>query len=163
MLFVNYTIDADQDKVLSNIEDNDRVVAEEAYDTSKGKPKMHIKSKGKLLKIKCEMTELPTKDNAFLEGTYFIGTLTQKKNTTALRGVILTAPIYHAVILTLLAIIICQAIIVGGIPLTAIFLVLFDLIMFKNEFSKQPLIKRYIFRALKITYKAEIDNRESKI
>ena len=97
MLFVNYTIDADKDKVLSNIEDNDRVVAEEAYDTSKGKPKMHIKSKGKLLKIKCEMTELPTKDNAFLEGTYFIGTLTQKKNTTALRGVILTAPIYHAV------------------------------------------------------------------
>ncbi len=163
MLLVNYTIDSDKDKVLFNIKDNDRVVAEEAYDTSKGKPKMHIKSKGKLLKIKCEMTELPTKDNAFLEGTYFIGTLTQKNNTTALRGLILTAPIYHTIILAWLAIIICQAIIVGGIPLTAIFLVLFDLIMFKNEFSKQPIIKRYIFRALKITYKSEIENRESRI
>ena len=163
MLFVNYTIDADRAKVLANIEDNDRVVAEEAYDTAKGKPKMHVKSKGALLKIKCEMTELPTKDNAFLEGTYFIGRLTQKNSTTALRGLILTAPIYHTVILALLAVIIFQAIIVKGIPLTAIFLVLFDIMMFKSEFSKQPLIKRYIFRALKITYKSEIENRESRI
>ncbi|MBQ8320775.1 MAG: hypothetical protein IJX92_00230 [Clostridia bacterium] len=160
MLFVNYKIDADRELLLSNIMNNDLVVSEENYDTANGKPKMHIKSKGNRLKIKCEMTERPTKDNAFLEGTYFLGSLTQKGQSSRIRGLIMTAPIYHSIFLALLVVVICQAIIVKGIPVTAIFLVLFDLMMFKGEFGKQSLIKRYIFRALKITYRINSNKRK---
>ncbi len=153
MLFVNYKIDADRETVLSNLKNNDRVVSEENFDLSKGKPKMHIKEKGDLLKIKCEMTERATKDNGFLEGTYFIGRLKMVGDTSKISGVIVTAPIYHTIFLILFLIVIVQAIMIGGIPITGIFLIFADIIMFSGEFKKQPLIKRYIFRALKITYK----------
>ncbi len=153
MLLVNYKINAPRDLILSNLKNNDLVVGEENYDLSRGKPRMHIKEKGNKIKIKCEMTERPTKDNGFLEGTYFIGSVKTVGETSKLSGIILTAPIYHAVFLVLFAIIIFQAISIGGIPITALFLVLADIIMFTSEFRKQSLIKRYIFRALKITYR----------
>ena len=153
MLFVNYDISADLEKLYSNIADNDKVVAEENYDTKCGKPKMHIKRRENRLKIKCEMTELGTKDNGFLEGTYFLGSIKENGGRSSVKGVILTAPIYHFVFLVLLGIVIYQSITMVAIPITAIFLVLFDLMMFKGEFRKQALIKRYIFRAFKITYR----------
>ncbi len=153
MLFVNYKIDADRSLVLSNLKNNDLVVNEENFDTSKGKPRMHIKENGERLKIRCEMTARATKDNGFLEGTYFIGSLKMQGETSKIDGVILTAPIYHGIFLILFAVVIAQAFIIGGIPITGIFLVLADIIMFSQEFKKQSLIKRYIFRALKITYR----------
>lgn len=153
MLFVNYDISAPLENLISNIKDNDKVVAEENYDTKNGKPKMHIKQKAGRLKIKCEMTELGTKDNGFLEGTYFLGSIKENSGRSSVKGVILTAPIYHFVFLVLLGIVIYQSITMVAIPITAIFLVLFDLMMFKGEFRKQSLIKRYIFRAFKITYR----------
>ena len=153
MLFVNYDIAAKADELFSRICDNERVVNEENFDLSNGKPKIHVKLKGDRLKIRCEMTERATKDNGFLEGTYFIGGLKEKNGRASVKGVILTAPIYHLVFLILLGIVIYQSITMVAIPITAIFLVLFDLMMFKAEFKKQALIKRYIFRAFKITYR----------
>lgn len=163
MLFVNYDISADIDHLYSNISDNDKIVTAENYDIKNGKPKMHVKRRENRLKIKCEMTEIGTKDNAFLEGTYFLGSLKEKNGRSSVRGVILTAPIYHFVFLVLLGIVIYQSIIMVAIPITAIFLVLFDIMMFKGEFSKQSLIKRYIFRAFKITYReCEKERTEEK-
>jgi hypothetical protein len=153
MLFVNYDISAPIELLASNIKDNDKIVAEENYNLKNGKPKMHVKRKGDRLKIKCEMTELGTKDNGFLEGTYFLGSIKENGGRSSVKGVILTAPIYHFVFLVLLGIVIYQSITMVAIPITAIFLVLFDLMMFKGEFRKQSLIKRYIFRAFKITYR----------
>ncbi len=161
MLFVNYDIKAPLDSLMSNITDNDKVVSEENYDLSRGKPRMHIKSKGDRLKIKCEMTERPTKDNGFLEGTYFLGSAKEKNGRSYVKGIILTAPIYHFVFLIMLGIVIYQSVKMVAIPITAIFLVLFDIMMFKGEFAKQSLIKRYIFRAFKITYR-ECDKEENR-
>ncbi len=155
MLFVNYKINAEKELVLENLKNNELVVSEENFDLSKGKPKMHIKDKGERLKIKCEMTERATKDNGFLEGTYFIGSLKMEGDTSKIKGIILTAPIYHTIFFIMFAFVIAQAIIIGGIPITGIFLLLADMIMFSSEFKKQTLIKRYIFRALKITYKMQ--------
>ncbi len=152
MLFVNYDIEAPKELLMSKLMDNDAVVEAEKYDLTDGKPKMHIKSKAERIKIKCEMTERPTKDNGFLEGTYFLGSVKEKSGRTRVSGVILTAPIYHFIFLVLLGIIIYQSITMVAIPITAIFLVLFDLMMFKSEFKKQPIIKRYIFRAFKLTF-----------
>ena len=153
MLFVNYDISAPIELLASNIKDNDTIVAEENYNLKNGKPKMHVKQKGDRLKIKCEMTEMGTKDNGFLEGTYFIGSMKEKNGKSVVSGVILTAPIYHFIFLVLLGIVIYQSITMVAIPITAIFLVLFDIMMFKAEFAKQSLIKRYIFRAFKLTYR----------
>ena len=153
MLFVNYDIAAPKEILLKKLLDNDTVVNEENYDTTNGKPKMHIKIKAERLKIKCEMIERATKDNGFLEGTYFLGSIKEKCGRSSVRGVILTAPIYHFIFLVLLSIVIYQSITMVAIPITAIFLVLFDLMMFKSEFKKQSLIKRYIFRAFKLTFR----------
>lgn len=153
MLFVNYDIEAPREILLSKILNNDAVVEAENYDTSNGKPKMHVKSKAERLKIKCEMIERATKDNGFLEGTYFLGSVKERSGRSIVRGVILTAPIYHLVFLILLGIVVYQSIMMVAIPITAIFLVFFDLMMFRGEFKKQSLIKRYILRAFKLTYK----------
>ena len=153
MLFVNYDIAAPRELLMSKLLDNGTVVEAENYDLTDGKPKMHIKTKADRIKIKCEMTERPTKDNGFLEGTYFLGSVKEKNGRTSVKGLILTAPIYHFIFLVLLGVIIYQAVTMSAIPITAIFLVPFDFILFKSEFKKQPLIKRYIFRAFKLTYR----------
>ena len=153
MLFVNYKIGAGREEVLSVLRDNNLVVEEEKYDTRNGKPRMHLKERGETLKIKCEMTERPTKDNGFLEGTYFLGKVKEKEGVTRVRGVILTAPIYHFIFLILFGLFILQCIHVGGISPIPIILVIFDVFMFYGEFKKQGIIKRYIFRALKIVYR----------
>ena len=158
MLFVNYKIHAEREEIMSVIRDNNLVVEAENYDTSKGKPKMHIKEKGERLKIKCEMTERPTKDNGFLEGTYFAGKVKENNGVCKISGIILTAPIYHFIFLCLFGFFIFQCISLGGISPIPIILVIFDGFMFYGEFKKQSLIKRYIFRALKIVYK----NRSEK-
>ena len=43
MLFVNYDIHADNDEVLYSLNENDAIVAEEKYDTSRGVPKMRVR------------------------------------------------------------------------------------------------------------------------
>ena len=153
MLFVNYKIGAPRDVVYKNLMDTERVESEEKYDTEKGIPKFHLKEYGKFLRIKCEMTGRATKDNGFIGGTSFIGRVTEKNGKTRVSGIITTSLIYHLVFIGLLITAICIGISIGGFPLTAVLLIPFDILMFKDEFKKQPLIKRYIFRALKITYR----------
>ena len=153
MLFVNYKIGAPREVVCKNLYDTERVEAEEKYNTERGTPKFHLKEYGKYLRIKCEMTGRATKDNGFIGGTSFIGRVTEKDGKTRVFGLITTSPIYHLAFIALFIAIICIGISIGGFSPTAIILVAFDILMFKDEFKKQPLIKRYIFRALKITYK----------
>ena len=152
MLFVNYKINADKATVLSVMENDSLVVDAEKYDSSRGKPKMHVKSKDGKLKIKCELTERPTKDNGFLEGTYFVGNVKEKSGVCRVRGIILTAPIYHILFLALFGFFIYRCFAVGAFSPTPIILLAFDGFMFKEEFRKQGLIKRYICRSLKIVY-----------
>ena len=47
---------------------------------------------------------------------------------------------------------IIQCFSVGGFSPIPVILLGFDIVMFKDEFRKQGIIKRYIFRALKITF-----------
>lgn len=152
MLFVNYKISTSKDNLLSVLRNNNMVVDAENYDTKRGKPKMHIKEKNQRIKIKCELTERATKDDGFLEGTYFVGSVKEKNGVTKMSGVILTAPIYHLLFLLLFGFFVYRCFAVGGISVIPIILVIFDIFMFRDEFRKQRLIKRYIFRAFKLTY-----------
>ena len=162
MLFVNYKIGATREEVMNVLRDSDQVVNAEGYDTARGKPKMHLKEKGQRVKIRCEMTERPTKDNGFLEGTYFLGRVSEKEGRTSVKGIIITAPIYHFIFLLLFGYFIYLCFSLGGISPTPIILLVFDIFMFYGEFKKQSIIKRYIFRALKIVFKSKTENKTKK-
>lgn len=153
MLFVNYKINAQKSEVAKVLYDSNRVVEEERFDTKRGTPRIHIADKkNNFIKMKCEMTGRPTKDNGFLEGTYFFGRFSELNGVTSVSGIILTAPIYHFLFLLMFAFFIYQCIAVGGFSAIPIILVIFDAYMFKDEFRKQGIIKRYIFRTMKIVY-----------
>lgn len=152
MLFVNYKIHADFDDVRAAIKDERLVLEREKFSEEGISPKFHIKEKDKTFKITCEMTGGATKDNGFLVGTYFKGRLSEKDGVTSLKGIVTTAPIYHLVLIVLLALFIWKCIVEGGFSVLPVFLVAFDVLMFWREFKKQALIKRYIFRTFKNVY-----------
>lgn len=140
---------ASRDELLSVIQNADIVNDRVKFDETKGKPIVHVKDSGKLLRIKCEMIGGPTKDNGFLEGTYFLGTLKEKNGIARLRGVILTAPIYHTFLALLMAFYIYRCISLGAFNPVPIILLIFSLFMFKGEFEKQGTIERYLKRAFR--------------
>lgn len=152
MLFVNYKIHASAETLISNLHKNEEIVEAEKMVRGTLKPRMTVKQNNSRIKMSCKMMGGPRTDNAFLEGTYFIGKISERNDTTALRGVIVTAPIYHLFIIALLIFFVIQCIRVGGINPIPLILVIFSIFMFKDEFKKQGLIKRYIFRAFKLTY-----------
>ena len=137
------------------------IIEAEKLDVSNGKPKLHVKKKGESLTIKCELTERATKDNAFLEGTYFKGRITERDGVTAVKGIILTAPIYHLFLIALTVFFIARCIALGGFAPTPVVLIGFSLLMFRGEFKKQGIIKHFIFRALKMTY-AELNPKRRR-
>ena len=131
------------------IKDSERVNDKVKFDENKGKPLIHVKQKGDRIKIKCEMIGGPTRDNGFLEGTSFIGKLTEKNGVTHLRGVIVTAPIYHTILALILALYVYRCISLGGFNPVPLILFIFSIFLLKSEFEKQGTIERYLKRALR--------------
>ena len=140
---------ASRDELLGIIKNSELVNDRVKFDENKGKPLVHVKEKGEWLRIKCEMIGGSTKDNGFLEGTYFVGKLTESDGKTRLRGLILTAPIYHAILALILAFYVYRCISLGAFNPVPIILLAFSLIMFRAEFEKQGTIERYLRRAQK--------------
>jgi hypothetical protein len=152
MKFINIKTNRTANELLLMIRDNARVNSGVKFaDKKGGKPFMHVKEKGSRLRIKCEMMGRPTKDNAFLMGTEFYGSITEKNGETTLKGVIMTSPIYHAVTLILAIAIIAQMIYssnLSSIPIL-VFAVAFEFMFFADEFKKQGYISRYLERAVR--------------
>jgi hypothetical protein len=99
MRFVRLDIHAQIEIVRASLSDGDRLFDHEKAASEKGRPRMQLfESKRGLMKIRCEYVGGASKDNSFGEGTHFLGRLYQKEETTSIRGIILTAPIYHTVI-----------------------------------------------------------------
>ncbi len=139
-----------KEHILKVLSDSEFVNKNVTFDQSK--PKMHLKMSKRnpdKIRITCEMTDSPTKDNGFLIGTYFSGKLVEKNGKTYLSGYIVTAPIYHAFLLGLLALFVVMCIVRQGFNPVPPILFIFDIIMFWREFKKQGLIERYISRAFK--------------
>lgn len=155
MKFVNIEFDSSKENVLSFISDNDRVNNNVRFGDDGVVPMMKVKSAEKSIKITCELIGKNRKDNGFLVGTYFKGRIVEKSEKTYLKGVILTAPVYHAILMLLIAVFIVQCFKLGGLSVVPLFIVLFDVFLFKDEFKKQGIIKRYLLRA-----KRRIDNKE---
>ena len=147
MVFINLKTSAKKEELLPFLSDNKKVNANVKFDDKTGVPFMHFKEKDSSVHIKCEMMGGPSKDNAFLVGTYFKGKIKEVNGETVLKGVIVTAPIYHLIWFSLLCIMIWQCIYHAAISVLPILFVAFEVIMFSKEFKKQNYIKSYLNRA----------------
>ena len=136
-------------ELLDTINNSEFVNDKVKFDDNKGRPKIHVKDNGKRVKLKCEMVGGPTKDNGFLEGTYFIGSFKETASGTRVRGIILTAPIYHTMLLLLTLFYAYRCITLGAFNPVPLILLIFSIAMFKGEFEKQGTIERYLHRAVK--------------
>ena len=160
MKLVNLKCQLSRDELLSVLSDNERVNRGVIFDEKLGRPLMHLKEKGSAIKIKCELTRRATRDDGFLEGTYFKGKIKDTEDGSVISGVILTAPIFHSIIALLFIVFVVQCFIVGGFTPIPVIMLAFDIVMFYTEFKKQGFIFRYILRAIK---RGEADlTRESR-
>ena len=152
MKFVNYKIGASREEVMASLRDNSIIADDEAFKTKKGRASMSVREKGNRIKIKCRMVDGPTKDNGFLEGTTFWGSVKEKDEVCCVKGIIMTAPIFHLVLFALMALLVIQCIRLGGINPVPIILFIFSIFIYKDEYKKQGMIKGFIYKSLKTTY-----------
>ena len=138
--------------------DKNLVADDESFRTAKGRANIIIKERGEGVKMKCRMIDGPTKDNSFLEGTTFYGSVKERNGVTKVKGIVVTAPIYHFIIIALLVVLVIRCIALAAINPVPIILAIFSVFMFKDEYKKQGIIKRYIFKALKTTYRNKYPN-----
>ena len=149
MKFIKLESTVSRTQLLDIIGNSELVNSKVKFDENKGKPLIKMKEKDGIIRIKCEMIGGPTRDNGFLEGTYFIGRLTEKNGVSSLCGIILTAPIYHTILALILAFYVYRCISLSAFNPVPIILLAFSIILFKSEFEKQGIIERYLIRAFK--------------
>lgn len=149
MKFIKLDTRLSRTELIETVNNTEFVNDKVKFDDKKGKPKIHVKDNGKRVKLKCEMIGGPTKDNGFLEGTYFVGSFKESPNGTRIRGIILTAPIYHTMLLLLAIFYAYRCITLGAFNPVPLLLLIFSIAMFKGEFDKQGTIERYLHRAIK--------------
>ena len=137
---------------MSSFNDKNLTLDDETFRTAKGRASITVKERGERIKMRCRMVDGPTKDNGFLEGTTFFGSVKERGGVTKVKGIVVTAPIYHLIIIALLVVLVVRCISLGAINPVPIILAIFSVFMFKDEYKKQGFIKRYIFKALKTTY-----------
>ncbi len=150
MKFIKASSELSTDELLSVLRDNEfvnRNVKFESYT-----PEMHVRRSKRdpsKVRITCEMKNTATKDNGFLVGTYFSGKFKEKNGVTYLKGYIATAPVYHLVLIALLAFFVYRCVTLGAFNPTPVILAVFDVFMFWREFKKRGMIERYIYRAFR--------------
>ena len=149
MKFIKLESSASKEELLSMLSDNDRVNKNVVFDDRKGTPYIHVKENNGKIRIKCEYIGGATKDNAFIDGTKFVGKVTEKDGKTTIKGMITTALIFHFILAVMVAVFVAVCIAKRGFNVIPICLVVFDIFMYKDEFKKQGIIERYIARAVK--------------
>lgn len=149
MKLIKYRISKSADELISFLSDNDAVNKNVNVMDKKGMPCIHLNRKGEAVIMRCEFKGGATKDNAFISGTTFRGKVVEKDGYTELRGMISTAPIFHFVLFSMLVASVVMCIINMTFNAVPICLVIFDVFMYKDEFRKQGIIERYIYRAVK--------------
>ena len=121
------------------------------FENLSGSPKMRVKEKNGKIRIKCELIrrEGERRDNGFIFGTAFYGKIKEKNGVTSLSGLITTELIYHLIFTALMVLFVLQCIFMKGLSVVPICLLIIDIFMFREEFKKQGIIKRYILRAVR--------------
>lgn len=149
MKLINVTAECGKEGVLAALKDSERTNKNVRFDEKRGRPVMFLKEKRRGITLSCKYVGGNTRDNGFVVGTYFLGSVKEKKGKTTVRGVVWTAPIFHALIIGMLIAFIIQCIYLKGFSVIPLCALAFDIVLFWNEFGKQGIIKRYIYRALR--------------
>lgn len=149
MKFINLKSNVSREDLLATIKNHELVNERVKFDDKKGKPSFFVKEKGNVIKVKCQYTDGAVKDNGFLEGTYFIGKLTDKCGVSCLKGIVVTAPIYHGILAIIMALFVYQCISLRGFNPVPVIMLIFSIFMFRGEFDKQGTIQRYLHRAVR--------------
>jgi hypothetical protein len=153
---------APKENLMDAFSNSEEVNARVKFDEKRGRPVIHTKEKSERLKMTCEMVGGPTKDNGFLVGCFFLGGIREKDGERVISGVIMTAPLYHLLLIGFCIYFLIQSIILGGITLVPLFGVLFTFVLFKDEYKKEGIIKRFISRAVKFAeLSAEADRTDT--
>ena len=134
---------------MSVLADSELVNGKVLFDEKRGKPFMSVREKGKRVYITCRMMGGATKDNGYIVGTYFVGKITEKDGVTSVRGLTLTSPLFHLLLFALAVFYVYRCISLGGFNPIPLILFLFSIFMFKDEYKKQGIIKRYVARAIR--------------
>lgn len=149
MKFIKFETSSAKEELLAMLSDNDRVNKNVAFECKKGTPHMRVKESNGRVKIKCEYVGGATKDNAFIDGTSFVGKISEKNGKTEIKGVITTALIFHIILAVMFIAFVAVCISKQGFSIVPLCLIVFDVFMYKDEFKKQGIIERYIARAVK--------------
>ena len=155
MRFVNLVTDVSREELLNTVRNYELVNERVKFDENEGKPTIRVKEKKNgRIRITCEMVGGATRDNGFLVGTYFSGTVKEKEGKTRIKGVLTTAPIYHFALFLLTVYFIYKCISLRGFNPVPIILLGFNYLLFKKEYRKQGLIARYLSRAVRYAEEA---------
>ncbi len=149
MKFVNCKTAVASDDLFALLSNSDRVNDGVKFDEKRGKPFMNVKRKGTRIYITCRMMGGASKDNGFIVGTFFVGRMTEKNGVTRISGITLTSPLYHLLLLALTVFFIYRCIVLGGFNPVPVILLIFGLLLCKDEYKKQGIIARYIARAVR--------------
>lgn len=149
MKFISVKMRTPGDEVMSMIFDPTTVNDKVKFEGKRGIPTMRIKAKGDKIRVKCVYTNGPTRDNGWIQGTYFRGSIRQRDGVTSVKGIIVTEPIFHLLLVALSAFFVVMCIRLGGFNPVPIILLGFSIFMMVGEYKKQAVIERYIYRALR--------------
>ena len=149
MKLVNVKTTASKDALLRAIGSSEEVNRGVKFDEDRGRPLMKLKNKegSSTLSVTCEMIGGKSKDNGFIIGTFFFGRITEKNGETRLSGMILTDPIFHLLVIAFCIYCLVQSFILKGFTPMPIFIILFTVMIFRDEYKKQGMIERYLKRA----------------
>ena len=146
---IHYTVNATPEALLTLVADNRRVNDGIRFPEGTGAPTAEIRSRGAFVRIRCRMVGGASRDNGYLFGTAFLGTLRATEQGSVLSGLIVTEPLLHLAWLAITIYYVIACISVGGINLVPIFLSLFMYLFFRPEYQKQEVLFRYLLRAAK--------------
>lgn len=160
MKLIDYTIASTKEEFLDTVRDNRVVNASVRFGEDGAYPTAEIKEGKRHLRIRCRMVGGATRDNGFLFGTFFWGTLRERDHASRLRGIIVTEPLLHLLWAAIVAYFVITCIQLGGISLIPVFLSILMFFMFKPEYKKQGILARYLARAAQRVKRSESEREE---
>lgn len=136
-----------REEYLSALADHNRINEGIAFNEKLGKPAFSVSEKKNRIKVKCTYVGGNNKDNGFLVGSYFLGWIKERDGVTTLKGVAVTSPLFHLVLVGLTVLFIIKCMELGGFSVVPPVFLVMSLLLFKDEYKKQGLIKRFLYRA----------------
>ena len=141
-------ISASAERVLDMLTDNVAVNRGVRFDEREGTPTASIRrAKNGRVRIRCRMVGGTSRDNGYIEGTFFYGRLREVEGVTRVRGTIVTEPVFHTAFFALLAYFIYTCFRVGGFSVVPVCLAVFIPLMMRREYRKQAYLLSYMHRA----------------